>query len=88
VSIEQAKLFIARVHTDDAFRARVLATPELDARMELIHREGFDCTAEEIAGVLGVLADATLEDVVAAGGAPAQQGPRPDAGWPDGYHPN
>lgn len=88
MSIEQAKLFIARVHADDAFRARVLATRDVDARMELIHGEGFDCTAEEIAGVLGVLADSTLQDVVAGDGTPAPQGPRPDADWPQGYHPN
>ncbi len=88
MSIEQAKLFIARVHADDAFRARVLATRDVDARMELIHGEGFDCTAEEIAGLLGVLTDAALQDVVAGSDAPMPEGPQPDAGWPQGYHPN
>jgi predicted ribosomally synthesized peptide with nif11-like leader len=86
VSIEQARLFIERVHRDDAFRERVLAEHDVDARMELIRGEGFDCTAEEIAGVLVVLADAMLDSVVGGG---ATQGPSEDmpTDW-DPFHPN
>ncbi len=88
MSIEQARRFIERVHADDEFRARVLAEQDVDARMQLIRSEGFDCTAEEIAGVLVALADATLENVLGGGGAPAPDGPTPGAAWPHGYHPN
>ncbi len=88
MSIEQARRFIERVHADDEFRVRVLAEQDVDARMELIRSEGFDCTAEEIAAVLVALADARLENVGGGRGAPAPNGPGPAAAWPHGFHPN
>ena len=61
MSIEQARLFIQRVHNDDDFRARILAEADVDLRMQLIRREGFDCTAEEIAAALLAMSAAMLE---------------------------
>jgi predicted ribosomally synthesized peptide with nif11-like leader len=63
MSARQARLFIERAHHDDAFRARVLALHDVEERMALIQREGFDCTAEEISGLLDRLGDAHLESV-------------------------
>ena len=37
--------------SDEAFRARVMAEDDVDARMALIGAEGFDCSAEEIASL-------------------------------------
>lgn len=87
LSIEQARLFIERVNTDDAFRLKVLAERDVDARMDLIRSEGFDCTAEEIAGVLVAMAGAAFAGAVGRGAAPAER--RPEAGgmW-DTYRPN
>lgn len=36
---------------DEAFRTKVMAVEDVDARMALIAAEGFDCTAEEIRSV-------------------------------------
>jgi len=63
MSTDQARLFIQRVHADDAFRARVLAEEDADDRMALIRAEGFDCSAEEIAALLFALSDAQLEGI-------------------------
>ena len=42
MSVEQAKAFIEKMNTDEAFRARVLAVEDVAARVELINAEGFD----------------------------------------------
>lgn len=84
MSIEQARLFIARVHVDDDFRVRVLAEADVDRRMQLIRREGFDCTAEEIAAALLQLSTDVLEGVRGGGTMPVD----PSIGTWDVFHPN
>ena len=48
MSVEQAKAFIERMKTDEAFREKVLAIEDAAGRIACIQGEGFDCTAEEI----------------------------------------
>ncbi|MEI6449731.1 MAG: Nif11-like leader peptide family natural product precursor [Actinomycetes bacterium] len=65
MSVDQAKAFVERMKSDEAFSARVMAEEDVEARMALILAEGFDCSAEEIAS-LQELGDAEL-DAVAGG---------------------
>lgn len=67
MSAEQAKAFVEKMKSDEAFRARVIAEEDVEARMALIVAEGFDCSAEEIAS-LQELGEAELSGVV--GGRP------------------
>jgi len=53
--------------SDEAFRARVMAEDDVNARMALIGAEGFDCSAEEIAS-LQELTEAELSGAVGGGG--------------------
>ena len=48
MSMEQAKAFIERMKTDEAFREKVLAIEDLAERIACIRGEGFECTEEEI----------------------------------------
>ena len=66
MSVEQAKAFIEKMKRDEAFRAKVLAEEDVEARMALIGAEGFDCSAAEIAS-LQELGEAELDRV--AGGS-------------------
>jgi predicted ribosomally synthesized peptide with nif11-like leader len=66
MSEDQAKAFVEKMKSDEAFRARVMAEEDAEARMALISAEGFDCSAQEI-GALQELGDAELDGV--AGGS-------------------
>ncbi|MEI6450628.1 MAG: Nif11-like leader peptide family RiPP precursor [Actinomycetes bacterium] len=68
MSEEQAKACVERLKSDEAFRARVMAEEDVDARMALISAEGFDCSAAEI-GALQELADLDLSAVVGGSGS-------------------
>mgnify|MGYP006291018715 CR=1 FL=1 len=48
MSVEQAKAFIERMKTDEAFREKVMSIEDAASRIACIQGEGFDCTAEEI----------------------------------------
>lgn len=63
MSTDQARLFIQRVQADNAFRTRVLAEEDVDARMALIRAEGFDCSAGDIAALLVALSDAHPQSI-------------------------
>jgi len=67
MSSEQAKACLEKLKSDEAFRARVMAAGDVDARMALIAAEGFACSAAEI-GSLQELADAELSAVGGGGG--------------------
>jgi len=67
MSKEAAQELIEKMKSDEAFRERVMAVEDVEARMALIGAEGFDCSAEEI-GSLRELMDADLSGV-AGGGA-------------------
>ena len=66
MSEEQAKAFVEKMRSDDAFRAKVMAEEDVEARMALIGAEGFDCSAEEI-GALQELGEAELGRAVGGG---------------------
>ena len=51
MSVEQAKAFIERMKTDEAFREKVMAIEDKEARIACIQAEGFECTEEEINSV-------------------------------------
>jgi len=67
MSVDQAKAFVEKMKSDEAFRARVLAEEDVAARMEIIGAAGFDCSAEEIAA-LQELGEAELSGAVGGGG--------------------
>ena len=48
MSVEQAKAFIERLKTDEAFREKVMAIEDAAGRIACIRGEGFECTEEEI----------------------------------------
>jgi predicted ribosomally synthesized peptide with nif11-like leader len=48
MSLEQAKAYIEKIKSDTAFRERVMAIGDIEARMALVKEAGFNCTADEI----------------------------------------
>ena len=48
MSVEQAKAFIERMKTDDAFREKVMAIEDAAGRIACIQNEGYACTEQEI----------------------------------------
>ena len=48
MSVEQAKAFIERLKTDEAFREKVMAIEDAAGRIACIRVEGFECTEAEI----------------------------------------
>ena len=66
MSVDHAKAFVEKMKSDEAFRERVMAEEDVEARMALIVAEGFDCSAQEI-GALRELGEAELDGV--AGGS-------------------
>ncbi len=65
MSLDQAKAFIAKMESDDAFRERVKSIGSVAERFEFIKSEGFDCSQEEINQISAPL---SLEDLDAAAG--------------------
>jgi len=80
MSEDQAKAFIEKMKSDDAFRARVMAEEDVEARMALIGAEGFDCSAAEI-GSLRELGEAELNEAVGGDGGQDQSGTS-ELEWP------
>ncbi|NTU68881.1 MAG: Nif11-like leader peptide family natural product precursor [Chlorobiaceae bacterium] len=48
MSVEQAKAFIEKMKTDEAFREQIMATETPEERLKAIEKAGFECTGEEI----------------------------------------
>jgi predicted ribosomally synthesized peptide with nif11-like leader len=48
MSMEKAKAFIDKMKSDPAFRERVVAIPDVKARIAFINKEGFECTGDEL----------------------------------------
>ncbi|KAA6232572.1 Nif11-like leader peptide family natural product precursor [Chlorobium phaeovibrioides] len=48
MSVEQAKAFIEKMKTDEAFREKIMTIKSLKDRLSAIHAAGYDCAAEEI----------------------------------------
>ena len=76
-----AQAFIEKMKTDEAFRERVMAVEDVDARMALIGAEGFDCSAEEI-GALQELSEADLSGSVTGGEVPGTGDDPGACTWP------
>ena len=68
MSKEAAQAFVEKMKSDEAFRERVMAEEDVEARMALIGAAGFDCSAEEI-GALQELGEADLSGAVGGGDA-------------------
>jgi predicted ribosomally synthesized peptide with nif11-like leader len=66
MSREAAQAFIEKMKSDAAFRAKVMADEDVEARPALIPAEGLDCSAEEI-GALQELSEAELSGAVGGG---------------------
>jgi predicted ribosomally synthesized peptide with nif11-like leader len=78
MSVEQARLFIERMKSDEAFAKRVMAIEDVAGRLACIQSEGFACNEAEIKEVLGELTDAELDS--AAGGG-IFDGWKYEGGW-------
>ncbi|NTV03199.1 MAG: Nif11-like leader peptide family natural product precursor [Chlorobiaceae bacterium] len=48
MSLEQAKAFIEKMKTDEAFREKIMAIETPEERLKAIAEAGFECTGEEI----------------------------------------
>jgi len=66
MSMEQARRFIERIKTDEAFRKKLAAVEDVAERMNMAREEGYDCTAEEIEKISMELEDTDLDGVAAA----------------------
>ncbi len=66
MSAEDARKLIERLSTDEAFREKILAAPDVAERLDLAAAEGYNVTEEEVASASAELGDAEL-DAVAAG---------------------
>lgn len=58
--------FVARMRTDQAFRAQVLAAEVGEDRLAYVNGEGYDMTAQQLVDATAELSDEELDDV--AGG--------------------
>ena len=65
MSLEQARLFIEKMKSDEAFSKRVMAIEDVAARLACIQSEGFACNEAEIKEVSGEMSDAELESAAA-----------------------
>jgi predicted ribosomally synthesized peptide with nif11-like leader len=63
-----AMAFIERMKKDEAFKTKILAVSNLDARIKLIQSEGFDCTADELLSFASELSDDQVAAVAGGSG--------------------
>ncbi|NTU68884.1 MAG: Nif11-like leader peptide family natural product precursor [Chlorobiaceae bacterium] len=59
MSVEQAKAFIERMKTDEAFFEKIMAIETPEERLKAIGAAGFECTGEEINEITEVTTDVT-----------------------------
>ena len=81
MSEDQARAFIERMKSDEAFRAKVMAEEDVEARLALIHAEGFDFSVEEMAALQEV-DDAELGGAVSGGEVSGAGGDPGACTWP------
>ena len=67
MSLDQARLFIEKMKSDEAFSKCVMAIEDVAGRMACIQSEGFDCSEDEIKEVSGESTDAELDSAVGGG---------------------
>ena len=63
MSLDQARLFIERMKSDEAFSKRVMGIEDVAGRIACIQSEGFACSEAEIKEVSGELSDLELDGV-------------------------
>ena len=66
MSLDQARAFIEKMKSDEAFRNRIVAIEDVDARLVAASEAGFEFTKEELKEVQSELSDDELDQ--AAGG--------------------
>ncbi len=66
MGLEDAKLFIEKMKSDEAFRSKIMEVDDIHSRMMRIKELGYDCTLEEIREVSERLSEGDLDKV--AGG--------------------
>ncbi len=67
MSLDQARAFLEKMKSDEAFRNRIFAIEDVDARLVAASEAGFEFTEEEVKEVHSELSDDELDQ--AAGGA-------------------
>jgi predicted ribosomally synthesized peptide with nif11-like leader len=67
MSLDQARLLIEKMKSDEAFAKRVMAIEDVASRIACIQSEGFDCSEAEIKEVAGELTDIELDSAVGGG---------------------
>jgi predicted ribosomally synthesized peptide with nif11-like leader len=73
MSLEQAKKFIKRMKTEEAFRSNIMAVEDVADRQKLAKAEGYEFTEEEIKSVSAELIDAAMNSVSAGGNMPIRE---------------
>jgi predicted ribosomally synthesized peptide with nif11-like leader len=73
MSLEQAKKFIKRMKTEEAFRSNIMAVEDVADRQKLAKAEGYEFTEEEIKSVSAELSDAAMNSVSAGGNMPIRE---------------
>ncbi len=63
MSLDQARLFIEKMKSEEAFRDRILAIKDVDARLAAASEAGFEFTEEEVKEVQSELSDDQLDGV-------------------------
>ncbi len=68
MSLDQARLFIEKMKSDEAFRNRILAIEGVDARLAAAGDAGFHVTEAEVKEVQNELTDNELDAAAGGGG--------------------
>ncbi len=69
MSLDQARAFVEKMKSDEAFRDRILAIEDVDARLAAASSAGFQFTETEVKEVQSELSDAELDSAAGGGGA-------------------
>ena len=68
MSLDQARAFIEKIKSDDAFRDRISAIKEVDGRVAAARGAGFDFTEAEVKEAQSELSDFELDNAAGGGG--------------------
>ncbi|MCX6701381.1 MAG: Nif11-like leader peptide family RiPP precursor [Methanomicrobiales archaeon] len=79
MTIESARLFLKKIQTDKDFVA-LLQNSGDDARREIIGKEGFDFTREELNLVRSEITDVELSTIIGGIGGPLMDGDKKSGG--------
>ncbi|RJR43256.1 MAG: Nif11-like leader peptide family natural product precursor [Deltaproteobacteria bacterium] len=63
MSVQSAKDFLKRIGADQAFKDRVAAAPDHEARQQIVKAAGFDFTLDEYKQMVDELAAATGQEL-------------------------